>query len=415
MPRYHVLVNPVSGAGEAPDFVEHRVLPLLNSLRIDYDVHVTKCMNDAGRIGRELLFEREQRVKEGKVARDEVTTVVVGGGDGTAHEFMEGVLEGVRGGAPLGRWELVTLPLGTANALHSTLFPPDSVPVPLTERLEPLIAPGNMHALASLIRALEGGAPRSLPVTQTTLFTSSGTPSSDPIPSHIVLSTALHANILADSEAFRAEMPGIERFKRAAADNITVFFPAKARLLPSAAGVRVYDPRTRDWKEGPEELEGPFAYFLSVTTTPRLEPTFVVAPTLARLPPAPHEGTMDIVVLRPMRDPHVAAAGDQGVAWAPRAKEVLGAAYDDGRHIALLYGAEGTVDISARQPQKDPGGEPVVEVFRCAGFEWTPTEEGHAKSHIVCADGSLYTVPPGGMARAKVMESHAGEGFWVWG
>ncbi|BEJ15762.1 hypothetical protein CspHIS471_0503670 [Cutaneotrichosporon sp. HIS471] len=412
MPRYHVLVNPVSGSGQAPDFIEHCVLPLLNSLDIDYDVHVTKGVNDAGRIGRELLHEREQRVSEGKVKPDGVTTVVVGGGDGTAHEFMEGVLEGVRGGAELGRWELVTLPLGTANALHSTLFPPDSVPVPLTGRLEPLIAPGDMHALASLIRALEGGAPRSLPVTQTTIS------NADPIPSHIVLSTALHANILADSEAFRAEMPGIERFKVAAAANISVFFPARVQLLPSTKGVRTYDPRTRDWKAVPEEeytLEGPFGYFLSTTTTPRLEPTFVVAPTLARLPPAPHEGTMDIVVLRPMRDPKVRAADDKAAAWAPRAKEVLGAAYDDGRHIALVYGRNGCVDLSARVPQHDEGGEPVVEVFRCAGFEWTPTDQSHKKSHTVCADGSLYTIPLGGSARAKVMESHAGQGFWVWG
>ncbi|BEI84865.1 hypothetical protein CcaverHIS002_0502660 [Cutaneotrichosporon cavernicola] len=412
MPRYHVLVNPVSGSGQAPDFIEHSVLPLLNSLDIDYDVHVTKGVNDAGRIGRELLLEREQRVSEGKVKRDDVTTVVVGGGDGTAHEFMEGVLEGVRGGAELGRWELVTLPLGTANALHSTLFPPDSVPVPLTARLEPLIAPGNMHALASLIRALEGGAPRSLPVTQTSIS------NADPIPSHIVLSTALHANILADSEAFRAEMPGIERFKLAAAANISVFFPARVQLFPSTTGVRMYDPRTKDWNTVPEEdytLEGPFGYFLSTTTTPRLEPTFVVAPTLARLPPAPHEGTMDIVVLRPMRDPKVRAADDKAAAWAPRAKEVLGAAYDDGRHIALVYGRNGCVDLSARVPQHDEGGEPVVEVFRCAGFEWTPTDQSHKKSHTVCADGSLYVIPLGGSARAKVMESHAGQGFWVWG
>ncbi|GMK55849.1 hypothetical protein CspeluHIS016_0209050 [Cutaneotrichosporon spelunceum] len=413
MPRYHVLVNPVSGAGKAPDFVEYRVLPLLIALGIDYDVHVTKGVNDAGRIGRELLLEREQRVSEGKVKRGDVTTVVVGGGDGTAHEFMEGVLEGVRDGAQLGRWELVTLPLGTANALHSTLFPPDSVPVPLTERLEPLIAPGDMHALASLIRSLEAGVPRSLPVTQTTI---SSEPK--PIPSHIVLSTALHANILADSEAFRAEIPGVERFKLAAAANVSVFFPAQVQLLPSAAGVRMYDPRTKDWKVLPEKeytLDGPFGYFLSTTTTPRLEPTFVVAPTLARLPPGPHEGTMDIVVLRPLRDPAVRAASDKGAAWAPRTKEVLGAAYDDGRHIALVYGAGGTVDLSSRVPQHDEGGEPVVEVFRCAGFEWTPTDESHKKSHIVCADGSLYTIPPGGSVRAKVIESHAGEGFWVWG
>lgn len=239
----------------------------------------------------------------------------------------------------------------------------------------------------------------------------------------------MHACILADSEAYREKMPGVERFKVAAAQNIGVFFPANVRLIPSEGeGVRQYDPRTEGWSapftvdtkgndRGEEgySLEGPFAYFLSVTTTPRLEPTFVIAPTLARLPPAPHEGTMDIVVLRPRRDPKVRSALDEGKdvgeVWSHRAKEVLGAAYDDGRHISLVYGTDGSA-VSAAEAE---AGEVVVEVFRCAGFEWTPTDGDHDKSHIVCADGSLYTIPNGGKARSKVLESHEGEGFWVWG
>lgn len=285
-----------------------------------------------------------------------------------------------------------------------------------------------MHALSSLLLSLEGGAPRPLPVTQTQLYSaselsSSSPPSAPPIPSHIVLSTSLHACILADSEAHRATTPGVERFKIAAAQNIGVFFPARVRLLPSASGVKQYNPRTKGWSEpftiNENEVEGPFAYFLSVTTTPRLEPTFVIAPTLARLPPTPHEGVMDVVVLRPLRDPRVktalAAEEDPGAVWAGRAKEVLGSAYDDGKHISLVFGQDGnSVSLDDRHRTED-GGEVMVEVFRCAGFEWTPTDPKHEKSHIVCADGSLYTVPTGGKVRAKVIQSHEGEGFWVWG
>jgi diacylglycerol kinase family enzyme len=50
-------------------------------------------------------------------------SVVVAGGDGTAHELIEGILEGVREkGTDIGRWELIILPLGTVRREDEALL-----------------------------------------------------------------------------------------------------------------------------------------------------------------------------------------------------------------------------------------------------------------------------------------------------
>lgn len=83
--------------------MDDHVLPLLGHFNLPVEVHETSGVRDTGRIGRGIL----SKSSETKV------TVVIAGGDGTAHEMIEGVLEGVREGSMLGRWELAILPLGT--------------------------------------------------------------------------------------------------------------------------------------------------------------------------------------------------------------------------------------------------------------------------------------------------------------
>jgi len=83
--------------------VEKNVIPLLVHLGLQHVIHTTSGVRDAGRIGRSIL----------KVETLSKKTVIIAGGDGTAHEMIEGILEAVRGGSKLGRWGLVILPLGT--------------------------------------------------------------------------------------------------------------------------------------------------------------------------------------------------------------------------------------------------------------------------------------------------------------
>jgi len=244
------------------------------------------------------------------------------------------------------------------------------------------ISQETIYKLSSLISSLISSKPTRLPITSTRLISPSS-PTPKPIPSHIVLSTSLHASLLADSESLRASYPGIERFKIAAEQNLGVFFRANVTLIPPKDGsVKQYQPTSEDWVEpftttstgvnGTFTLKGPFTYLLSSTTAPRLEPSFVISPLLATLPPNPQDNpTMDITILRPSRDPAISQSTQSlyseeiSERWKKRAKEVLGWAYKEGGHVDLTYSGEGEAEIRG-------DGEVVAETFRCAGFIWEP-------------------------------------------
>ena len=91
--------------------VDLHIVPLLNALHVPFEVYTTKSPKDAGKIGLEI----HQRLSRFSRIR-----VIVAGGDGTAHELIEGVFQG---GAMSLRWELAILPLGTvrpAPCIHTT-------------------------------------------------------------------------------------------------------------------------------------------------------------------------------------------------------------------------------------------------------------------------------------------------------
>lgn len=289
--------------------------------------------------------------------------------------------------------------------------------------------------------------------------------------SHIVQSTSLHANLLHDSEALRSSVPGLERFKLAARLNVGEFYAASVTLR---GPVKQWDPKAQAWAapftvksqhEGEGEEAGlafgeeEFAYFLASSTTPRLEPTFEILPTLSE----PGEGTMDLLIMRPRRDPRVqsvlsASASEPpsapkpadtedtedkateedplarfspaGRTWAVRAQEVLTAAYHAGAHINLCYptapaspSKEEGEDMLHLHPHSDGleavpatsgrAGEPVAELFRCAGFTWAPADSA-SKAGLVCADGAISRVPSGGAWSVRVLET-GDEGFWAYG
>lgn len=73
----------------------------------------TQREGDAARIAREI-----GDVSAGK-GSDSVLTVLLAGGDGTAHEFIEGIY-GLKGKGKGGvKWNLVILPLGTVGLFGS--------------------------------------------------------------------------------------------------------------------------------------------------------------------------------------------------------------------------------------------------------------------------------------------------------
>jgi hypothetical protein len=364
-----VVSNPVSGDHSAVNLTTDRVLPLLAAHNIVPDkVAVTEHVGHAGTL---LLSYIDSLAPSTRA--DGITLVLVSG-DGTLHEIVN-ALHSARDKRedPFPSLRIVLIPGGTANAMHSTFFPPSSSPS-ASSAAEPTL-------LASLLSFLSA-TPRLVPLTLAYTRISppvspdndkldrdpasvSSSSSSDDIVSVVVTSTALHAAILYDSEALRASMPGVERFKVAAAQNSTTWYRARVRLL---GPVQRYDVTTDafipvDEKE-PFELQGPFAYFLSTVNVDRLEPLFRIAPLQRAIPPPPGALTMDVFAVRPLRDPSLGgkAGEEERERYKERIWSAIYGAYQDGAHVRARYDTQdGKAD-----------GLPIVEYFRVEGWEWLP-------------------------------------------
>ena len=361
-----LIYNPVSGGRTAEQLVTTHVLPLLE--QSNHKPDVVLATTHAGHAGTFVTQHLEEHAGP--------FTVVLAAGDGTLHEVIEALTntppKGQRAAAPPAKLSFALVPCGTANALYSSLFPPS--PDTDTDDVE--------YKLRS-VRALVAGHP-SAPLTLA-LTTLHAPPHKRAPPrvavSAVVASTALHASILADSEALRAEVPGLERFQRAAAQNLTRWYAASVTFFPTAAAgvVQVYDPATRAFVPHPSstdddplvDVAGPFAYFVAVVNVDRLEPKFRIAPLWRDV--KPEGAAMDVVVLRPERDPSTRMdSQEMREAFSEKLKGVLGGAYEDGAHVGLTYAEDGCV--------RDNGeGWSVVEYFRCGGWEWEPVS-----AHIVC-------------------------------
>jgi Diacylglycerol kinase catalytic domain len=361
-----VIYNPVSGDHAAAKLTTESILPLLASHDIVPDkVAATEHVGHAGTL---LLSYIDGLAPS---AHTEGITLVLISGDGTLHDIVN-TLHSARAKRedPFPSIRIVLIPGGTANAMHSTFFPPP----PTESAAEPTL-------LASLLSFLSA-TPRLIPLKiASTSISSPVSPDNDEsgvgptstsddggrngVVSVVVTSTSLHAAILHDSEVLRATIPGTERFKLAAEQNSTTWYRARARLL---GPVQRYDVTTDAFvpveeKEEPLELQGPFAYFLSTVIVDRLEPLFRIAPLQRALPPPSGALTMDVLAVRPLRDPSL--EGKSGEEERKRYKErIWGAiigAYQDGAHVRARYTQDGKAD-----------GPLIVEYFRVKGWEWIP-------------------------------------------
>jgi diacylglycerol kinase family enzyme len=400
-----IIVNPACGDKGAPAFVHAHVIPLLTERNIHFATVQTESPGHAGHLTRQFL------------ADSAITTpkaILIASGDGTVHEVLNDILLGdpISSDVPL-----VLVPCGTANALYSSCYPQPS------DSIE-----GKLRALRSY---LDGAAKRPLIVTRTDLFTAQA--GSDPVRtiySAVVTSTSLHAAILHDSEALRESVPGLERFKMAAQQNISRLYQATVHLLPTptstsedAETIQAYDPTKSAFiPSSRTTVEGPFSYFLSTVNVDRLEPAFRITPLSTAQPPS--AASMEIIVLRPQRSPDATLSESRTTELNMR---VLTAAYKDGAHVDLVYDSSGgslkaygehstSVDDSA-------AAIPAVEYFRCGGWEWIPVctfseilvnpfadfsqsqAHGDDRARLVCADGAIVTIPPGGRARCEVLKT----------
>lgn len=353
-----VVYNPVCGEGKAKEIFDTTVLPLLERHGKTVDkLIVTENNTHAGTAVVEFLESTEGD-----------TTVVLGSGDGTLHEIINTLsaaeLKGVRASAPPSALRFAIVPCGTANALYSSLFPPTTDQDPVT------------YLLKSLQAFIDNSktTPLTLAISSLSYPPSSKRTKPKVAISAVVTSTALHATILHDSEALRAEVPGIGRFKIAAQNNITKWYNSYVKLLPvpSVGVVQIYDPGKKEFVAHEEshdddpivDVDGPFAYFLSTVNVDRLEPAFRITPLHSTIPPT--EASFDIVIVRPLRDPSLNWDSEEArLVFVQKATAVLQGAYKDGTHVDMRYGKNGEVEL-------DGVGPTIVEYVRCGGWEWTP-------------------------------------------
>lgn len=393
-----VIYNPVCGDKTAQTFFESEVIPLLESSgKTPAQVIATDHAGHAG----EIVLDHLQQSSD-------PLTIVLGSGDGTLHEIVAALHESKLTFSH-SNVSVVLVPCGTANALYWSLFKPDPQEAsdPLAQKLKSLrafLAP--TPTLYPLLLSITSLCPANLGLLR------NGPPKSV---ATVVVSTALHAAILHDSEALRATHPGIERFKIAAMQNITKWYKSIATLYPppNSPHVQIYDSKSKQFVpvEGPKgqiELGGPFAYFLSTVNVDRLESAFRIAPLHSSIPPSAEAPTLDVVVVRPLgRDPSVKDDSEETKAqFAQKSGNLLGAAYRDGAHIDLKYGIDGSV-------VEGEDGPSVVEYYRVGWWEWVPDPEDPA-AHFVCVDGEIFELEPIGRAICTVQKDIKGVQFSVY-
>ena len=350
--KIHVVTNPAAGARQSKTVLADEVIPLLPSDRPVQHWETTGA-RDGERIGAAI---RDETGENG------TADVVLLGGDGTTHE----VLNGFFSSPTSARIQVALVPTGTANALHAAMYP----------------GQGRLDSLRALVGAKQGHL---FPLTLTLNTTTDTHAKEHTRLTHLITSHALHAAILHDSDAVRAEHPGIERFKLAAQMNATNWIGGSLRLLAEGQQVKRFNPQSKSFEPHPSELDGPFLY-LAALTTDRLEPAFVPAPFSSAFPSEATDENLqrppdaiDIVVVRPTRDPQV---NDQELETriqfaTTRLTEITQDMYSAGKHVGLTY---------------DRPDEPVVEYFRASGYEFTPVS-CHSRPCVRIQRGDPLTKP----------------------
>lgn len=428
----HVVWNPASGAKSAGQILDSVVKPLLSSANITTVEHQTQKSGDGVRVGTQL-----RRILDGLDGSQDVLLL---GGDGTTHEVLDGLYGDGQERSPsaqrISTVRFIIVPTGTANALYSAIYPPSSQDV--AGHAE--VSKGDEWRLRSLRSYLASrqktgeSQPSSassalypLTITSTTVSEAYGRARS--ITAHLITSHALHAAILYDSEQLRDSHPGVERFKIAAAQNVTRWVDGTFKLKPAqvsgtdAGHIQRFDPASRKFIEVTAEaadIKGPFLYVIC-STVDRLEPDFVPSPFAAPKVDggnATSEETLcrplaalDVVILRPTLDPLVRhhlrsheVSKDHSNLWdsqaslparqafaESRATPLTQAMYDKGRHVFLRYpdvGDNVSVDEAAADLSEGSKGPAMIEYYRCGGYEWLPSPHS-ARAPLTCIDGTL--------------------------
>ena len=394
------MYNPVAGTGAATTMLDKYVRPKLLSwlgqhvANPEVSCHETNSAESAHDIGA-LLGSRVASL----------LTIVVIGGDGTAHELIDGIVTAERNDAsrPKHDVHLVIVPTGTANALFFSLFGPGTGAQGLTDK-------DRLVALESLTDNDHHENLRHLSLLG---VQHSNEPDAQTHHGLVISSHSLHAAIVRDSENLRKDIPDVSRFKRAATENAKCWSNASLRLR---GDVMRYEPKNQSFvkvtnlpgydvtEDGTLTLEGPFAY-MNAMVIDRLEQDFVPATFAANCQSdvARPANAMDIVVIRPLRSKYIRSefeakkpAGDIQTEFANDVlvPTLMGGMYNEGVHVGQVYtGADG-------KPETENGQDtPIVEYFRASSYEWTAHDD---QARTSCVDGTIFN---SAVTRAQISDA----------
>jgi diacylglycerol kinase family enzyme len=114
-----IISNPNAGKKQGPDFIRQHVTWFIDEFlppTIVPEVKETTKEGDAGDFALEYIKQN--------TGKDRIT-ILVSGGDTTIHEIIQHVESSARTETRLPRVDIALLPMGTANALYYSEFPPE--------------------------------------------------------------------------------------------------------------------------------------------------------------------------------------------------------------------------------------------------------------------------------------------------
>lgn len=358
----YVIVSTGSGTGRALNFYNSALRPLLESRGVHalessasaadrskpntYNLIVTQDADTIRDFGREL-----GRANKGAVQH----TVILLSGDGGVTDLLNGKAPADLGG-PVNLPLIAVLPLGTGNALFSSLHKPvsppngSSAPSSLVQSLRTLLR-GTAAPLPSFEVTLTRGArivsdakdPGGVPETETTCLRLYGA---------IVASYGFHSQLVWESDTPEYRKYGDKRFGMVA-----------EQLLKES---HAYHATVEYLREGEPQVgklgRDRHAYILA-TMVSNLEKTFTISPSSK-----PLDGKLRLVHFGPV-------SGEKTM-------EIMMQAYDGGKHVNMRWtgedGKEGKV-----------GYDELVMVH-------VVMLEEDARWRKVCVDGTIVEVPQGG-------------------
>ncbi|KAG0329452.1 hypothetical protein BGZ99_001838 [Dissophora globulifera] len=372
-----VVLNPSSGPKQAQDIYTKQVLPALNTANIGNQLIETTTQGHARTYFKEniqqILADLCQSLAAAVASNDRgpagdgvepapptsaTLRIMVLGGDGTVHEIVNGILEGLKGSAFVSdlfrpRVEFSIIPAGTGNAIATSLGI-----TTVQEALERFLA-GN----STPMRAIQVSTPTpTVAAAAESSEAASNRKTWEPrLYTVVVNSFGLHCATVYDAEDFR--ILGNTRFKISALKNVVMLKQYDARIELFGA-VQKYDRDLREMgvvsaateTDGSASvtLLGKFTY-LMLTKQASLEPGFIPTPLAST-----SDDWLDVLAVQ---------NADRG-----QILKVLGLATKGGDHVGLE----------------------TVEYYKAKAVELeTPTKDR------LCVDGEFLDVEGGAGGRVR--------------